>query len=344
MSFTKAQQHFLSNHVTYKRFGGEVEVLRTSNAFGIELPDDHAMAYYPVPSAKANIDFKEGIRTPDENFFFEKDSVLLAMATTALGRPVMFTGPTGCGKSDFFFEFYARLGLPALRVQCNPELDYDDLIGSKGLKDSNTQFELGVLAFARKHDIAVCLDEVDSLRDGTQIALNGYLENRSPISLTGAEFNTSASNIIKATGFQSIWATSNTGGKQEARAGFGGTGEINKAVLDRMTHGLMDYLPPEVERNILKAKTGQSDPMVKGVIQTATIIRNAYKAGRIDTTMSTRSLIDWCDFTKLIGIEEAFNGATLNQAEESERRVFLDAYKTGMAQTHSAELKTSLAG
>jgi nitric oxide reductase NorQ protein/cobaltochelatase CobS len=293
------------------------------------------------PTNEALGDLKRFVPEMDKQFYFDKALLKRALTAYEMGRPFFVTGPTGSGKSDFHQQFFARCYQPAIRVQCNSDLDMDYLFGSKGIKAGETVYEEGVLSFARRHDVNVCLDEVDALRENTQLSLNGYLENKGPITLTGSEFNAESEAMIHCTGHQSIWATSNTGGKMMARPGFGGTGQINKAVLDRFLHAQADYLPAKVEAQILAAKTRADERHIWGVISAASVIRNAYVKGDLTTTLSTRSLIDWLIASEFLGISDAFEATCMEQAEIIERETFLNAYATGMGHDFTTASKAA---
>lgn len=328
-------KEIVSNKRTALRVGVEnVVIVDANKIFGFDWDEAEKLRWIPVPVKGFWNDLERYIPKPDSNFYFDETATRYALAAYELGRPVMMTGPTGSGKSDFFKQFMAKLRIPAIRVQGSDDLDIDYLFGAKGLKNGNTVFEEGVLTYARRNDIAICLDEVDSLRENVQLALNGYLENSGSFSLAGAAFNDDSAPTIETTGHQPIWATSNTGGKSQAALGFHGTRPINKAVLDRFVHIDVDYLPAYVERKIIAAKcTGLDDRMIGHMIQVASIVRQSYKAGQLDTTISTRSLIDWGNFSVMLGMQEAFKICAYAQVEPSDRGTFKQAYATGMGRT-----------
>jgi MoxR-like ATPase len=309
-----------------------INIIDVNERFGMEWDETNPLRFVGVPNAEFwGEEFNEFFSNANKDFFFDEDALRYALVAFELGRPVMMTGPTGSGKSDFFNQFFVRLNWPALRVQGSDDIDIDYLFGSKGLKAGETVFEDGCLTFARKHDVAVCLDEIDSLRKNVQLALNGYLENSGSLAMVGASFSDRNQSIVDTTGHQPIWSTSNTGGKSQARAGFHGTNAINKAVLDRFVHLEVDYLPQGIETKILKAKClGIDDRLIGPMIETANLIRKAYVNGQVDTTLSTRSLIDWADFSKSLGLSDAFQICNYAQTEPSDRQLFKSAFETGI--------------
>lgn len=85
-------------------------------------------------------------------------------------------GPSGAGKSWNILQWHARLGKPLLQYTMQHETELFDLIGSKGLENGNTDFQLGPLALAAEHGLPILLDEFGRARSEVNVGLNGVFD------------------------------------------------------------------------------------------------------------------------------------------------------------------------
>lgn len=270
----------------------------------------------------------------DKDYKFDPLLIRRIMGALAIGKPIMLAGPQGCGKTTTFEQFYAHLGLPCAIVQCTSSMDSDYLFGFSSLvsKDGATasKFLYGQLTGTRVGHVNLLLDEVTHLNSHVSPDLNRFLEMKSDIRLSGEGFDVdSESQIVKATPFQDVWMTSNTGGREEADAGFVGNSALSTATLDRPVMIDVDYLCPEMEKEVFLKKVAGGHDWIDSTIKFANLIRDAYKSTELPKSMSTRSGLDFMNYLYHVSdISTAFCDTILAKYNESDRQLVVDLFST----------------
>ncbi|WP_051690572.1 MULTISPECIES: AAA family ATPase [Acidithiobacillus] len=215
-------------------------------------------------------------------------AVWLAMPT----RPLWIYGPTGCGKTHLakWLAHHTQRGL--LRFSANGSTDVEDLIGHLTLVDGEVIHQDGPVTSAMRNGQIVVIDEGDIIAPDVWTTLHSVLEGE-PVTL-----NKGGVVVVKPKpGFQVI-VTANSRGAGENRATYKGTKELNQATLNRFYRIEMDYMPVDIETEIVKHHAPQVlKPVANSYVRAADSIRNAAKAASIERGISTRDVIAWTQLT-----------------------------------------------
>jgi cobaltochelatase CobS len=141
--------------------------------------------------------------------------------------------------------------------------------------------------------------------------------------------------VIRPNPWFRLFATTNTIGLGDTTGLYHGTQAINQGQMDRWNIvTTLNYLPAQVEAQIVLAKSGEYDDpdgkaTVEKMIKVADLSRQGFINGDISTVMSPRTVITWAQnaeiFDKDIGL--AFRLTFLNKCDELERPTVAEFYQ-----------------
>lgn len=140
--------------------------------------------------------------------------------------PMMFSGPSGNGKTTLCEQMCAALGREFVRVNITKETDEDDLLGGLRLVGGDTKFALGPIPMAMIRGAVLLLDEVD-LGGASLMCLQPVLEGK-PLYLKKIRRF-----IIPAPGF-TVLLSGNTKGRGDESGTYVHTQFLNEAMLERI--------------------------------------------------------------------------------------------------------------
>jgi cobaltochelatase CobS len=91
----------------------------------------------------------------------------------------------------------------------------------------------------------------------------------------------------------------------------------------------LNYLPAQVEAEIVLAKAGGSDAAaVANMVKVADLTRQGFVGGDISTVMSPRTVITWAQNTAIFkDVGFAFRLSFLNKCDEAERSLVAEYYQ-----------------
>ena len=275
----------------------------------------------------------------DPDYKFRKE--LLAVMVYAVQKNmacekeyVLFSGPTGSGKSTVVMQFFAALNFPLYRVNMDGDITRSDFVGQWTLKGEQTEFQYGVLPKAMKEGVPLLIDEWDMGNPAVMEVLKAVLEGNSMfITETGET-------VVPQKGFM-IFGTANTLGMGDETGLYNGVQPQNYAQLDRYDIcEIVDYPSKADEKTILMKKCGFTDKkmmerfgvaevdskenteqILDKVLEVAKLVREAFKKEEIMATMSTRTLINICNKMLAFGdVKRAYQLAYMNKLNGEDRQ------------------------
>ena len=292
----------------------EVDVRKT---FGIDVD-------WTVPAfSKAD----ERVPDFDEAYVFDPDTTLAILAGFAHNRRVMIQGYHGTGKSTHIEQVAARLKWPCIRVNLDAHISRIDLIGRDAivLRDGLqvTEFREGLLPWALQHPVALVFDEYDAGRPDVMFVIQRVLEQSGKLTLLDQN------RVIRPNPWFRLFATANTVGLGDTSGLYHGTQAINQGQMDRWNIvTALNYLPAEVELDIVKAKTTIDDKRIADMIRVADLTRQGFIGGDISTVMSPRTVITWAQNAEIFkDTGFAFRLTFLNKCDEAERMLVAEYYQ-----------------
>jgi cobaltochelatase CobS len=270
----------------------------------------------------------EHVPETDGAYVFDPDTTLAILAGFAHNRRVMVQGYHGTGKSTHIEQVAARLNWPSIRVNLDAHISRIDLVGRDAivLKDGLqvTEFKEGILPWALQHPVALTFDEYDAGRPDVMFVIQRVLEFDGRLTLLDQN------RVITPNPFFRLFATTNTVGLGDTSGLYHGTQAINQAQMDRWNIVVaLNYLKPEVEQQIVKSKTPQSDDkLIADMVKVAELTRQGFMNGDISTVMSPRTVITWAQNAAIFGSTGfAFRLSFLNKCDEAERTLVAEYYQ-----------------
>ncbi|WP_114227303.1 MULTISPECIES: cobaltochelatase subunit CobS [Sphingomonas] len=286
-------------------------------------------------------------RVPDLDpaYVFDPDTTLAICAGFARNRRVMVQGYHGTGKSTHIEQVAARLKWPCIRINLDAHISRIDLIGRDAivLKDGQqvTEFREGLLPWALQHPVALVFDEYDAGRPDVMFVIQRVLEVEGKLTLLDQN------RVIRPNPFFRLFATTNTIGLGDTTGLYHGTQAINQGQMDRWNIvTTLNYLPAQVEAQIVLAKSGEYDKAdgrqtVEKMIKVADLSRQAFINGDISTVMSPRTVISWAQNALIFGdVGFSFRVSFLNKCDEAERPLIAEMYQ----RVFGKDLPESIAG
>ncbi len=292
-----------------------VDVRKT---FGIDV--DWQVPAFAQPS--------EHVPEIDPAYVFDPDTTLAILAGFAHNRRVMIQGYHGTGKSTHIEQVAARLNWPSIRVNLDAHISRIDLVGRDAivLKDGLqvTEFKEGILPWALQHPVALTFDEYDAGRPDVMFVIQRVLEFDGRLTLLDQN------RVITPNPWFRLFATTNTVGLGDTSGLYHGTQAINQAQMDRWNIVVaLNYLAPEVEQEIVKSKTPDTDDAtIANMIKVADLTRQGFINGDISTVMSPRTVITWAQNAAIFkSLGFSFRLSFLNKCDEAERGLVSEYYQ-----------------
>jgi cobaltochelatase CobS len=292
----------------------EVDVRET---FGVDVD-------WKVPAfSKAD----ERVPDLDEAYVFDPDTTLAILAGFAHNRRVMIQGYHGTGKSTHIEQVAARLNWPCIRINLDAHISRIDLIGRDAivLRDGLqvTEFREGLLPWALQHPVALVFDEYDAGRPDVMFVIQRVLEQAGKLTLLDQN------RVIRPNPWFRLFATANTVGLGDTSGLYHGTQAINQGQMDRWNIvTALNYLPADVELDIVKAKSGLAPKLLADMIRVADLTRQGFIGGDISTVMSPRTVITWAQNAEIFNDTGfAFRLTFLNKCDEAERMLVAEYYQ-----------------
>jgi len=288
----------------------------------------------------------EHVPAVDETYQFDHDTTLAILAGFAHNRRVMVQGYHGTGKSTHIEQVAARLNWPCIRINLDSHVSRIDLIGKDAivLKDGKqvTEYREGLLPWALQNPVALVFDEYDAGRPDVMFVIQRVLEVEGKLTLLDQN------KVIHPHPAFRLFATANTIGLGDTSGLYHGTQQINQGQMDRWNIvTTLNYLPHDIETNIVAAKlpaiskTEEGRKQIANMVRVADLTRAGFINGDISTVMSPRTVITWAQNTEIFGdLAFAFKVSFLNKCDEIERSTVAECYQRCFGVDLLAPMKT----
>jgi cobaltochelatase CobS len=268
----------------------------------------------------------------DPTYVFDPSTTLAICAGFSKNRRVMVQGYHGTGKSTHIEQVAARLNWPMIRINLDAHISRIDLVGRDAIVRREgqqvTEFREGLLPWALQHPVALVFDEYDAGRPDVMFVIQRVLEAEGKLTLLDQN------RVIRPNPWFRLFATTNTVGLGDVTGLYHGTQAINQGQMDRWNIvATLNYLPAQVEAQIVLAKSGEYDDpggkeIVEKMIKVAELSRQGFINGDISTVMSPRTVISWAQNAHIFGdVGYAFRVSFLNKCDEAERPLIAEYYQ-----------------
>ena len=263
------------------------------------MDDDYEKMQYPSSfdiNKKYNLDthkeqtildtIKEKYPYPDisTGFYVEEKNWNYLVRNIMQHKNTMLIGPTGTGKTELIIKICNILGIDCRIYDMGSMQDpLTDLLGSHRLENGSSVFDYAKFVEDVQKPGVILLDELSRAPLMTNNILFPCLDSRRQLPIEIADSH--HDRIVKVHPECTFIATANIGSE------YSGTNEIDAALLNRFLPLQLDYLPANIEVEILKIRTNIDDNSAIEVVSKFNRIRSAYKDSQISKSVSTRELI-----------------------------------------------------
>lgn len=237
-----------------------------------------------------------------------KELLIDAITTIALGKNLLLKGPTGAGKTKFAETLSYLFNQPMYSIHGSIDLDAESLMGFKTLeyKDDKQVIEFipGPVTNAMEYGAFLYIDEINMAKPETLPLINGVLDYRREVT------NPFTAETIQANeGFNVIAAINE---------GYIGTVPLNEALKNRFIVIDVPYIAGDQLRELILMNSSLSDSnTVDRFVQLSSDLVRAVHQGKLsEDAASIRALLDACDLSTVIPVKRAILRAIAHKLEE----------------------------
>ena len=253
---------------------------------------------------------------------------------------LMLTGPTGCGKSSLVREYCARLNIPFYETSANARTEFETFLGKWVIIEGNFHWVDGPLVQAFRDGGVFVINEIDTMNPDELTGFNGILDG-STLCLREKDGEI----IQRHPNFKMI-ATGNSAGVGDDTGLYGGVKTMNMAFMDRFLVTQVDYMDLEDELKILQAIAPDFDwdDVLREMLAVAHDVRDQFKAGKLNATLSTRTMVRWATRALQLQsrrtkspVKEAAYSALLNRVGETDKAAIEGLLDTHLSSQNETE-------
>lgn len=252
----------------------------------------------------SNFEASLAIPKPEEHFFLPEHVIdnLERIKLLAKRHPVniLVTGKQGCGKSTMVRQFAARNNRPMAVFQIGILSEPGQLFGEYRLKDGETYYQKFLFPQAiQTPGCVIHLEEIN--RPENPKALNmlfSVLSEDRRVWMDELGLMEVADEVV-------FFATLNEGEE------FVGTEMLDAALRDRFYVTVLDYLPADVETNVLHLKTGIEKADALTIVNIANKLRNNTQEPIVVSTRHTLMIAE------LVAVGSSTKDAFINSLQLS---------------------------
>lgn len=220
----------------------------------------------------------------NEGFYIDQGQWMLIMRNIIRKQATMLTGPTGTGKTELVMLACKKLGMECNVYDMGSMLDpISGLLGTHRLQNGGSIFDYAKFTEDIQKPGVILLDELSRAPANCLNILFPCLDSRRtlPVEIAGGKDLRSIPVHPECVFF----ATANIGTE------YTGTDQMDKALTNRFLPIELNYMPRNIEQDVLRKRTGIDPASAKNIAAAAETIRNRYREGDISTDVSTRETL-----------------------------------------------------
>lgn len=280
--------------------------------------------------AKAEATMEVGINSHEINpgYVFDPTKVKKALVWFRGGVPGFLNlggiGDAGSGKTSFFQEFAARMGVEYDSISCSGDTRYESLFGRRELVNGNTTYVETGLAKRWREGGIFCLGEMFRMDTGEAMRMVDLLDEN------GRLTNPETGEVIPRHPEFRLCMTGNSGGFGDESGAFVGEKQHSLAIRDRFVLIRFTGMSEEMENKMLLSAVpslSASPDIATRMVKMARTVRANFVAngGGLAIDISHRGLVRWAGvmaaYSSMSGIDsalmESLNDSILNGAPQS---------------------------
>jgi len=232
-------------------------------------------------------------------------------------KPVLLKGHAGQGKNHLIEYIAMKTNRPVVRFNLDGGTEPEDMVGFYQPKNGGLEWRDGLLTIAVRKGYIVVLDEINAAEPEVLFILHPLLEDTDPkliIKQTGE--------VIRPHPEFRVVATMNPTESGQ----YGGTKDLNAALLSRFWVVETDWPDTQTEIKILRERTGIDYESAKAIVKLAQRLRQAMEQDMLRIVVGTRDLIQISELytSGLMDLKNACKSILLGKASIYERQFILD--------------------
>lgn len=232
-----------------------------------------------------NIEVKYPCPDINTGFYFDNKRWKLLVRNIMKQKNTMLVGPTGAGKTDVVIRICKALNIPCHIYDMGSMQDpLTDLLGSHRLENGTSKFDYAKFVYDIQKPGVILLDELSRAPQMAANILFPCLDGRRTLPVEIAD--SSSDRTIKVHPECTFIATANIGNE------YTGTTDIDEALLNRFMVIQVDYLPADIEKNILNVRTGVDGESAMKIVTLANTLRARFMNNELSKTISTRETLN----------------------------------------------------
>lgn len=224
----------------------------------------------------------------ESGFYFDEQNWKYLTRNILRKKNTIITGPTGTGKTEMITKIAEKLGLNVYIYDMGAMQDpISAMLGTHRIIDGGSKFDYADFVERIQQPGIIVLDELNRAPQMAMNILFPCLDSRRELRIDIA--GGTDKRVVNVHPECVFIATANIG------ADYTGTQDIDKALFNRFMPLMVNYIPFEAEINLLKSKFEIEEKAIMGLVTFANSMRNQAKLGNIESSMSTREVLEVAD-------------------------------------------------
>jgi cobaltochelatase CobS len=225
----------------------------------------------------------------DPNYVFDIELTKTILIALELNTGCYLWGYHGTGKTTVLEQVAACVRRPFMRVQHTVGTEESHIIGQYVVQDGATVFQYGPLAIAMIEGYIYCADEYDRAIAPVTSVYQPVLEGK-PLYIKEAP---PEMRLVKPHPNFRFVATGNTNGSGDETGLYQGTQMQDAANYSRFGVTVeVGYMDPKVEVMVVSGQAQIDKKDAEKIVSFANDFREAFKGGKVASTISPRELIN----------------------------------------------------